>query len=100
VPIGEQNLFVESADVELDPFVHGGVAAAIVVCDDLATIVQVEANTTAFRDVPFLSGPPVTLFAGLRKLFGNFVLEGGAGVGLIQASSYDYAFSLALGYLF
>ena len=26
-PIGEQDLFVDAADVEFDPFLHGGVAA-------------------------------------------------------------------------
>jgi hypothetical protein len=100
VPLGKQNLFVEGAGVDLNHFFHAGVGANWQINEGLAMGIQLEGNTTAFRKVPFLDYPAVTLFAGLRKFFGNLVVEGGVGTGLVPKGSYDYEYHLSVGYQF
>jgi hypothetical protein len=100
VPLGKQNLFVEEAGVDLNHFFHAGVGANWQINEGLAMGIQMEGNTTAFRDVPFLDYPAVTLFAGFRKLFGNIVVEGGVGTGLVRKGSYTYEYNLSVGYQF
>jgi hypothetical protein len=100
VPLGKQNLFVEEAGVDLNYFFHAGVSANWQISETLALGIQLEGNTTAFRDVPFLDYPAVTLFAGLRKFFGNLVVEGGVGRGLVHQGSYNWEYYLSVGYQF
>lgn len=100
VPLGKQNLFVEEAGVDLNHFFQAGVCANWQIKKDFSLGIQLEGNTTAFRDVAFLDYPAVTLFAGLRKFFGNLFVEGGVGTGLIHKGSYDYEYHLSVGYYF
>ena len=100
VPLGKQNLFAEEAGVDLNHFFQAGVCANWQINKDLALGIQLEGNTTAFREVPFLDYPAVTLFAGLRKFFGNLVVEGGVGTGLVRKGSFDYEYHLSVGYQF
>ena len=101
VPLGEQNLFVEEADIDLDPmFVWGGgliwVPTASIACG-----VQLEGNTSAFGDIPFLKGDPVTVLAGFRKLTSkNYVIEGGMGTGFDTDTAYTWSFFFSLGKTF
>jgi hypothetical protein len=99
IPFGNQNLFVDSANVDLNAFIHGGAAIAWPVLENLTLVAQLEANTTAFRDVEFLDGPPVTVLGGLRQRFGRFFLEAGGGTGLTPHASYDYAIYVSIGWL-
>jgi hypothetical protein len=91
---------VEQAGIDLNQFFQAGISANWQINESLAVGLQLEGNTTAFRDVPFLDYPAVTLFAGLRKLFGNLVVEGGGGTGLVRKGSYEYEIYLSVGYLF
>ena len=100
VPLGKQNLFIEEAGVDLNYFFQAGVCANWQISDSLALAIQLEGNTTAFHDVPFLDYPAVTLFAGLRKFFGNLVVEGGVGRGLLHNGSYNWEYYLSVGYQF
>jgi hypothetical protein len=100
VPLGKQNLFVEEAGIDLNYFFHAGVCANWQIHEGLALAIQLEANTTAFRDVPFLDYPAVTLFAGLRKFFGNLIVEAGVGRGLVHQGSYNWEYYLSVGYQF
>ena len=100
LPLGKQNLFVEEAGVDLNHFFQAGVCANWQINKDLTLGIQLEGNTTAFHDVPFLDYPAVTIFAGLRKFFGNLVVEGGVGTGLVHKGSYTYEYHLSVGYHF
>jgi hypothetical protein len=99
-PLGEQNLFTKEAHIDLNPFFHWGVGANWEFIKSFSVGLQLEGNTPAFREVRFLNYPAMTLFAGLRKYFGPFVIEGGAGGGLIHRGSYDYNLYASVGYLF
>ncbi|MFQ5749092.1 MAG: hypothetical protein ACE5H3_06500, partial [Planctomycetota bacterium] len=100
IPLGPQNLFIPQDDIDLDPFVHGGVALNARVKKDLSVGIQVEANSSAFGDVPFRDGTPVTTTLGVRKISGGWIFEGGGGVGLTSRSSSDYTIFVAVGRLF
>ncbi len=100
IPLGTQNLFIPQDHVGLDPFVHGGVALNARVKKDLSVGIQVEANSSAFGDVPFLDGTPVTTTLGVRKISGDWIFEGGGGVGLAHRASSDYTVFIAVGRLF
>ncbi len=100
VPIGDQRIFVHDAHVRLDPVVQGGAGLAWQAGEDLAAILQVEANTSAFGDVPFLDASPVTLVAGLRQRTGSWLFEEAAGVGLAPRASWDWMVHLAVGRVF
>lgn len=101
VPLGDETLFEDDADVDLNPFVHGGIAADWSVADDFALGLQLEANTSAFRDVEFLEGAPVSVFAGARKFFGDgFWAEGGAGIGLAGEATYEWTYLVSVGIVF
>jgi hypothetical protein len=91
---------VEEAGVDLNHFFQAGVCANWQIKKDFSLGIQLEGNTAAFRDVAFLDYPAVTLFAGLRKFFGNLFVEGGVGTGLIHKGSYDYEYHLSVGYYF
>jgi hypothetical protein len=99
-PLGEQNLFVKEAHVDLNPFFYWGIGANWEITKSFALALQLEGNTPAFREVRFLDYPALTLFGGLRKYFGSFFIEGGAGGGLIHRGSYDYNLYASVGYLF
>jgi len=99
-PLGSQNLFIREADIELDTFVHGAVGMNWALKENLSLGVQLEANTSAFKDVDFLDGDPITLFVGLRKRFGRYLVEGGAGSGLDHSKSYRYLAHLALSWTY
>ncbi|MBI4601242.1 MAG: hypothetical protein HY721_04695 [Planctomycetes bacterium] len=100
IPLGGQQIFVDAAHVDLEPFYHGGLAANWCLVDGLALVAQLEGNTSAFGDVEMLEDGPLTAFAGLRWMLGGFFLEAGGGTGLLPRSSCDYALSFALGYVF
>ena len=95
VPLGEENLFEDEANVELEPFVHGGLGGTWLLAEDFSLSLQLEANSSAFEDVEFLED-----FLGARRFFGDVLVEAGAGVGLVSSSSYDYEFLVGVGYLF
>ncbi len=97
VPLGEQNLFVEEADVDLDPMTVWGVGLVWLPTSTVACGVQIEGNTSAFSDVPFLKGDPVTALVGLRKFTLNYVLEAGIGMGFDTDNSYTWSSFLSLG---
>jgi len=99
-PIGNQNIFVDGADVTLDWFVHGGAAVTFPVSEQLTLGVQVEANSSAFGDVDYLRGAPVTTVVGARWLTGKYVLEVGAGMGLDWGTSYQWLGFLSFGRVF
>ena len=101
VPLGEQNLFVREGNVDLDPmFVWGGGLIWLPTAS-LACGVQLEGNTSAFRDVPFLKGDPVTVLAGFRKLTAsNYFIEGGIGTGIDTDTAYTWSFFFSLGKTF
>ena len=92
-PLGDQNLFVGEADVELDPWLYAGIGTNWLLRPDLSWGLQLEGNTGAFGDVEFLDGSPLTLLAGLRKATGSWALELEAGTGL-TGQSYDWIVGL------
>jgi len=101
VPFGEQNLFEDEAEVDLNPFVFAAVGAVVPLGDTWAVGVQLEANTSAFRDVEFLDGTAVNAVVGVRKiLFGRFVAEAGGGGGFDWSSSYQFMAFASLGVVF
>jgi hypothetical protein len=100
VPLGEQNLFVEEADVDLDPMIVWGVGLVWLPTSTVACGVQIEGNTSAFSDVPFLKEDPVTALIGLRKLTLNYVIEAGLGIGFDTETSYTWSFFFSLGKTF
>jgi len=81
-PIGEQNLFVEEADVELEPFLHIGAGAVRALGERWATGVQLLGHTSAFRDVEFLDHPAGGVLLGARHLLGPWSVEAGGGTGI------------------
>lgn len=101
VPLGDETLFEDDADVELNPFLHGGIAVDWAVTGDFVLGLQFEANTSAFRDVEFLEGPAISSFAGARKFFGDgFWVEMGGGLGLASESTYEWTYLLSAGIVF
>ncbi|MFQ5503720.1 MAG: hypothetical protein ACE5F1_02860 [Planctomycetota bacterium] len=100
VPLTDQKLFIPEARIDLDRFWQSAIGANWRLAPDLALGLQVEANSSAFRSVPFLRRTPVTVVGGIRKLSGKLVLEAGAGAGLDTESSYGYAFFLSVGRYF
>lgn len=97
LPLGEQNLFEEDADVELNAFLCGGIGVVYRWSPTFALGVQLEGNTSAFRDVDYLDADPVTLLGGVRKLLGDYLVEAGVGFGLVREESYDYSWFLGVG---
>lgn len=101
VPFGEQRLFVRSAGIDLEPFLHGAVGATWVVTESIALGLQLEANTSAFREVDVLERAPVTTVFGFRKaLLDHLILEGGAGTGLFWRQSYQWLLFTSMAYEF
>ena len=100
VPLGEQNLFVEESDVDLDPMIVWGVGLVWLPTSTVACGVQIEGNTSAFSDVPFLKEDPVTALIGIRKLTLNYVIEAGIGIGFDTDTSYTWSSFLSLGKTF
>ncbi len=98
-PIGENNLFVDSADIDLNPFFHGGFGITWRALESTSVLLQLEGNTSGFKEVDFLDEGPLTIFGGVRQAFGDFFVEGGAGAGLLRDSSYDFAVQVGVGYL-
>ena len=79
---------------------QGAFGANYEITPDLNAGVQIEANTSAFRDVEFFAKDPVTWFAGLRHRWDRFVLEGGFGMGFNRDSSYQYIWHVSFGWVF
>jgi hypothetical protein len=100
VPFGEQNLFEDEADVDLNPFAFAAVGAVVPLSETWAVGMQLEANASAFRDVEFLDGTAVTAVVGVRKLFGRFVAEAGGGGGFDWSSSYQFMAFMVFGVVF
>ncbi len=96
VPIGKQNLFIPDADVTLRPVACGGVGLMYRGGRLWAFGLQLEGNTSAFRDVPFLAASPVTVLVGARRLAGRWSIEAGLGTGLDWQAAYDHSYFLAL----
>ena len=84
----------------LSPFAFAGLGFTWRVNDGLAVGVQVEGNTTAFRDVDFLHRDPASAVLGLRTLWGPLVLETGLGAGFDWSSSYQWMGFLSIGLVF
>lgn len=85
-PVGDSGLFTEGDAV--DPYFHGGLAAAVRVHERLVLMAQFEFNTSAFGDLAVLDGLTVmTVSAGGRyKLTGSAFLSGRFGTGLSEES--------------
>lgn len=94
VPRGDERIFTTAADVELNPFWHGGLSAVVPLGSDFAAIAQLEANTSAFRDVPQLEDPPATFLLGLRATSGGTSWELGLGTGFDWDAAYQFLFHL------
>ena len=91
LPFGEQSLFVDRARIELHPFMQGAAGVTVPVTDSLALGLQIEGNTSSFREVEVLEEGPITAVAGIRKiLFDRLVLEVGGGTGFRWSSSYQW----------
>jgi hypothetical protein len=93
-PLGEQNLFEDFADVELEPFIHSGAAAVRRLGDRWSAGAQLFGHTSAFGDVEFLDHPGGSLVIGARHLAGRWTIEGGGGPGLGWAGSHQWVFFL------
>jgi hypothetical protein len=93
-PLGDQTLFIDSADVDLDPWLFAGVGLTWMLRENLAWGIQLEGNTSSFGDVEFLDGAPLTIFSGVRTACGDWMLEGGGGTGF-NDESYDWIAHLA-----
>jgi len=100
VPFGTQNLFEPEAGIELNPFVHGAIGATLPLPMEFAVGLQLEANSTAFHEVEFLDGPPVTFTLGVRRFFGKFMFEAGGGVGLDWSTAYQSTYFFSVGRVF
>jgi len=100
IPFGEQNLFVEESDIDLGPMFVWGVGLIWLPSSTFACGVQIEGNTRAFSDVPFLNDDPVTALVGLRKLINTYIIEAGIGTGIDSDTSYTWSFFLSLGKTF
>ncbi len=81
------------------PFFYCGLGVTWRALESTSVLLQLEGNTSAFKDVEFLAGGPLTVFAGVRQAFGDFFVEVGAGAGLLPDSSYDFAVQGGVGYL-
>ncbi len=86
LPVGDAGLFSEGDG--LDPYFHGGLAAALKVHERLALLAQFEFNTGAFGELSVLDGLTVlTVSAGARyKLTASAFLSGQLGTGLTEES--------------
>lgn len=85
-PAGDAGLFNEGDG--LDPYFHGGLAAALKVHETLALLAQFEFNTGAFGELQALDGLTVmTVSAGARyRLTKAAFLSGQLGTGLSEES--------------
>jgi len=93
-PLGEQNLFEDFADVELEPFLHAGAAAVRRLDDRWSVGAQLSGHTSAFGDVEFLDHPAGDIVIGARRLVGRWTIEGGGGPGIGWAGSHQWLFFL------
>lgn len=86
VPVGDAGLFEEGDG--LDPYLHGGLSAALKVHERLILLAQFEFSTGAFGELGVLEGMTVlTVSAGARyKLTGEAFLSGRIGTGLTDES--------------
>jgi hypothetical protein len=86
-PLGDQTLFHANEGIKLDPFAQGAVGVNLQVDPLTAFDLQLQANTSAFRDVPFLREGPITAVLGVRRWFGATSVELAAGHGFDHESS-------------
>jgi hypothetical protein len=86
-PLGEQTLFVPQEGIKLDPFAQGAIGANLMVDPLTALDLQLQANTSAFRDVQFLRQGPITAVFGARRWFGPTSVEVAVGHGFDHESS-------------
>jgi hypothetical protein len=91
-PIGEQNLFEDDVDVELEPFLHGGAGVIRTLGDRWSAGAQVFGHTSAFGDVGFLDHPGGSIVVGARHLVGPWSIEAGGGPGLGRSGSHRWMF--------
>ena len=86
-PLGGQTLFHADEGIKLDPFAQGALGANLQVDPLMALDLQLQANTSAFRDVPFLKQGPITAVFGARRWFGPTSVEVAVGHGFDHESS-------------
>jgi hypothetical protein len=86
-PLGEQTLFHAEEGIELNPFAQGALGANLMTDPLTAFDLQVQGNTSAFRDVPFLRQGPITALLGARHWFGPTSVELAVGHGFDHESS-------------
>jgi hypothetical protein len=99
VPFGHQTLFTPGEPIELDAFAQGGVGAALAIEPQCALVLQVEANGSAFDDVPFLHRAPLTAVAGVRYAGTRTFVEAGVGAGLDQDAAYRFEVHVSFSWL-
>jgi hypothetical protein len=99
-PLGQQTLFHADQDIELNPFAQAAVGATVLVGQQLALDLQVQANTSAFRDVPFLSQGPIGVVGGLRQFFGRNFAELSCGRGFEGTATDRWEAFFAFGRVF
>lgn len=100
LPFGEQTLFVDEEDAEISPFVFAGLGVTWRAFESFSIGLQVEANTSAFRDVEFLDRGPASAVLGTRALWGPFVFEMGLGAGFDWSASYQWLGFASFGVVF
>lgn len=99
-PFGQQTLFHLDEGIELNSFAQGAVGSTLLVASDMALDLQVQANTSAFRDVPFLSQGPIGFVGGVRKFFGSIYTEVSFGHGFDRHSGDQWELFVLFGRVF
>ncbi len=99
-PIGQQTLFHANQGIGLAPFAQGAIGLNLAWRSDLAFDLQVQGNTSAFRDVPFLREGPISIVGGARRWFDTSYVELGFGHGLDRESADVWELLVGLGRLF
>ena len=99
-PLGQQTLFHPDENIDLNPFAQGALGANWVVAPDWALDLQVQANTSAFRDVQFLRQGPISIVGGGRHRIGAGFVELSFGHGLDRESGDQWELFFSCGRAF
>jgi hypothetical protein len=99
-PLGHQNLFEDSEHVGINSFPQGALGVNWLANPDVAFLLQLQANGSAFRDIEFLNEAPVTLTGGSRCRFGTGFVELSGGRGFSRNSADTWEMSVAFGLAF
>ena len=100
VPFGQEDLARRAPDAELASFAFAGAGFSWRVADAVAFGVQVEANTSAFRDVDLLQRHPASAVFGARAIWGDLVFEAGLGAGFDRMSGTPWMAFASVGLRF